>query len=226
MTMIPTQAQNLGSARGPTASVFRPAWLLARETLLARGTLALLGGALVLDLLERSWLPIGIATSQTRGGEVGSELRLLLFGALTLLLLLRAARWGALLRGLDPMSRVCIVLLSGLYLHMLCVLVVAMPEALLFGRHLATDWNLVGASIWLTSLAGILALSRLGPRTLGLAFLLLAWWVPVLGMPGPVCADAVARGISHPPWSADGILPMLVPQLLALGYVSLERVQR
>ncbi len=208
------------------ASLLRPARMLTSRTLVSRGGLAFLIGVVALDLLARSILPFGIAASQTSAEGLGRELRLLLFGGLTLLVLVRAARWRPILRGSGAPSVVFIVSLSGLYLVCIGYAFAALPDRLLFGRNPEIEWLEVGAAIWLATLAGILALSRLDPRPLGSAFVLLGWWVPVLGLPIPVAAGAVGEGMSRTPWSADGILPMLVPHLLAVGYVCLERAQR
>jgi hypothetical protein len=97
---------------------------------------------------------------------------------------------------------------------------------MLFRGTPGADWGELWGSIWLSTLAGILGLARLAPRTLGLVFVIFAWWVPVLITHDQANATGLARGISHPVWSAEGILPMLVPHLLAMGYVCLERAQR
>jgi len=208
------------------APILRPAWLLARQTLASRGGLALLVGFIGIDLLARSALPFGIAASHARADELGRESRLLLFGCLTLLVLLRASRWRPVLHGLGDLGVVRTVCLSALYLGCIGHLVVGSLDALLFRADLRPDWLGLGAAVWLASLAGILALSRLEPRALALVFLMLAWWVPVLGLPGPEAGAAGGAGISFTPWSVGGILPMLVPHLWAVGYVCLERTQR
>jgi hypothetical protein len=198
------------------ASIFNPAWVLARETARSPAALALLVAALLLDLLARALLPLAIAASSTRGVEVGAEIRMLLFGGLTLLALNRFARWTSALQAQVTGERFFIFLLSGSYLHLFGLAAFAATEWLL-GMHspaLRGEWLL--ASLWLSTLGGVLALARLENLAHGLLFLALAWWVPAL----------IHAGIPHAPWSADGILSMLVPQLLGLGYVSLERVHR
>jgi len=208
------------------APVLRPAWLLARQTLASRAGLALLVGFVGLDLLARSALPFAVAASHARADEIGRESRLLLFGCITLLALLRASRWRPVLLGLGDLGLVATVCLSALYLDCIVHLVVGSLDGLLFRADPRPGWMELGASIWLATLAGILALSRLEPRALGLVFLLLAWWVPVLGLPAPDAAGALGEGIPPTPWSAGGFLPMLVPHLWAVGYVCLERAQR
>src|SRR5689334_18522583 len=163
------------------APVLRPAWLLARQTLASRAGLAVLVGFVGLDLLARSALPFGIAASHSRADELGSETRLLLFGCLALLALLRASRWKPVLHGLGEFGLAAIVSLSALYLGCISHVFLGALDALLFRADPRPGWLAAGASLWLASLAGILALSRLEPRALGLMFLLLAWWAPVLG---------------------------------------------
>lgn len=199
---------------------------MARQTIASRAGMSLIVGMLGIDLLARSALPFGIAASRTRAGEVGLELRLLMFGALTLLLLVRTRRWRAALPGLAPASLSIIVCLSGVYLAVIGSLSAAIVDRLLGAGLPVAVWTQAGAAIWLATLAGILASSRLEPRSLGLLFLLLAWWVPVLVLPAAETGAAIGQGISRAPWSADGFLPMLVPHLWALGYVCLERAQR
>ena len=207
-------------------SVVTPALSIAGSVLLARGTLALLFVAVSVHLSARILLPLGIAASQTRTQAIDSELRLFVFGALALLVLLRSARWRHVLVGLGAPQMVSIVCLSDLCIHLIWCALVAIPGTLLFGASALPDWGALGDSFWLASLAGILSLSRLEPRALASAFLLLAWWVPALGLPDCAPGTVFPAGIHHPPWSAGGFLPMLVPQLLALGYVGLERAQR
>lgn len=202
------------------APVLRPAWLQARQTLASRGGLALFVGFAGIDLLARSALPFGIAASHARADEIGRESRLLFFGGLTLLVLLRAARWRPVLRGLGGVGTASTVCLSALYLGCIGALTVNLLGALLFRADALPGWAELGAAIWIASLAGILALSRLEPLALALVYLMLAWWVPVLVLPGP------EAGISATPWSVVGFLPMLVPHLWAVGYVCLERAQR
>jgi len=200
--------------------------VLAREVLVSRGTLALLAVVVGLDLVARTLLPLGIATSSNHVAELGLELRLVLFATLALLTQLRMARWRIALPGIHFVEPIAIVIISGLYLHLLLGCVVVLPARLLFRESVGISFGAVGESLWLSSLAGILTLGRHAPRTLGLAFLLLAWWVPILGRLPPTEPLALASGISQPAWSAGGILPMLVPHLLAVAYVSLDRVQR
>jgi hypothetical protein len=208
------------------APVLRPAWLLARQTIASRAGVAIVVGFVGLDLLARSALPFGIAASHARADELGRESRVLLFGTITLLTLLRASRWRPILHGLGDLGVAATVCLSALYLDCIAHLSVGSLDALLFRADPRPEWLELGAGVWLATLAGILALSRLEPRALGLVFLLLAWWVPVLGLPGPDGGGALGEGISRTPWSAEGILPMLVPHLWAVGYVCLERAQR
>jgi hypothetical protein len=207
-------------------SIARPASLLALELCTAPATLILLAVALLLDLGARALLPLGIASSATGAIDLSSELRGLLFLSTALLLLARIGQWGIAMRGLGDHERVVIVVLSGLYIHLFVAVALWIPEGLLFGGWIPPDWRLLGESLWLTSLAGILAQSRLEPRSLGLLYLLLAWFVPTLCMPVPLELLTSAKGIPLRAWSAEGILPMLVPPLLALGYVSVERAQR
>jgi hypothetical protein len=226
MSFASPRIQKRSSGSHWAATVPRLAGKLAHGLCLDRRVLALLAGAVTLNLLVRTLHPLGLVASSSKGQEPYHGLRWALLGWLTLLILVRAASWGTLLRGLGNLERVAIVAVSGCYLHCIGLMVLAVPDALLDGGIRRVDGRMVGDSLTLTSLAAILTLSRLDPRTLGSLFVVLAWCVPALCMPEPAEALSVAKGISIPPWSADGILPMLVPQLLALGYVSLERAQR
>jgi hypothetical protein len=208
------------------AFTLRPAWLLARQTLASRGGLAILVGIIGLELLARYALPFGVAASHARADQIASESRLLLAGCVTLLVLLRAARWRPAIQGLGDLGIATTVGLSAIYVVFICWSIVGAIDALL----LRTTPQLHGAELvaatWLATLAGVLALSRLDSRALGLGFLLLAWWVPVLGLPVPGAGGALGPGICGAPWSVERILPMLVPHLWAVGYVCLERTQR
>jgi hypothetical protein len=207
-------------------SIARPAWLLTRELCLAPATLTLLAIALLIDVLARTLLPLGIASSVTRGIDLSAELRQLLFVGIALLLLVRVAHWGVAFRCLAGADKLCIVVVSGLYLHLLAAALLAIPDVLLFRGPLEPAGRILSESLWLTCLCGILAQSRLEARSLGLLFLLLAWFVPTLCMPLPAEPLAAAKGLPLAAWSAEGFLSMLVPQLLALGYVSVEGAQR
>jgi hypothetical protein len=207
-------------------SIARPAWVLTRELCLAPAALALVASALLVDVLARTLLPLGIASSATRGTDVSAELRQLLFVGIALLLLVRVAHWGMAFRCLSGTEKWCIVIVSGLYLHLLVAILLAIPDRLLFRTPLEPAGRILSESLWLTCLAGILAQSRLDARNLGLLFLLLAWFVPTLCMPLPAEPFAAAKGLPLAAWSAEGFLSMLVPQLLALGYVSVEDAQR
>ena len=183
-------------------------------------------GIVGLEFLARSALPFGIATSHARADQVASESRMLLAGCVTLLVLLRASRWRPHLHGLGEFGVAVTVCLSAVYLDGICYVASGAFDALLFRAKPQFHGAELGVALWLATLAGILALSRLESRTLGLGFLLLAWWVPVLGLPGPGAGGTLVQGICCAPWSAGRILPMLVPLLWAVGYVCLERTQR
>ena len=198
------------------ASISKPAWLLALETARSPTALTALVAAVLLDLLARGLLPLAIAASNTRGVEIGTEIRSLVLGGLTLMALLRCSRWAGALRVQSGTERVLIVGLSAVYLHVFGLLALTVPEWLLGLRSPAPSHEWLLISLWLASLGGILALARLELAALGLLFTALAWWVPVV----------VHSGIPHAAWSTDRILSMLVPQLLGLGYVCLERVHR
>ncbi len=202
------------------------AWLLARQTLISRAGMGLLIAMLCVDLFARSALPFGIATSRTSALELKLEVRLLLFGCLALLVLLRAHRWRAAIQGVGHADLACIVALSVAYVHCIGSFSFVVIDQLLGVSPAGLSWTQVVAAIWLATLSGILACSRLEPRSLGLLFLLLAWWVPILGLPAAATGAAIGQAISCAPWSADGFLPMLVPHLWAVGYVCLERAQR
>jgi len=216
MSAVQLQGQVRAAEAAWGASVSRTGWVLAREIILSPPALALLGVVVGLDLFSRTLLPLGIATSPNRVEHLGPELRLLLFASLTLLILLHVARWRTAMRGLDALGTVVIVVASGLYVHLFFGLAACLPSWILFRGSLGIAIGAVGESLWLSSLAGILALGRHAPRTLGLALLLLSWWVPILGR----------LDLARPAWSAEGILPMLVPHLLATAYVCLGRAQR
>ena len=213
----------MSTLRAPT---LRPAWLLARQTLASRGGLTILVGILGLELLARAALPFGVAASHARADQVASETRLVLAGCVTLLVLLRASRWKPVLHGLGDFGAAATVCISALYLDCICFVIDGALDVLLFRGKPQIHGTELGAAVWLATLAGILALSRLESRVLGLGFLLLAWWVPVLGLPGPGAEGVLGQGICGAPWSAERILPMLVPHLWAVGYVCLERTQR
>jgi hypothetical protein len=207
-------------------AVARPAWLLAREVLVRPGTLALLAGTAGLAVLTRSLQPLGIAASRMRGAELDAELGLLLHGALALLVLVRAAHWRRLLHGFGATRLFVIVACTCLDLDLIGTLFTFLPSAVLFPGSALLSWRAVAEALWFASLAGILALSRLEARILGLSFLLLVAWVPVFGILDASALGRIAPGIPPPAWSADESLPMLIPLLLALGYVCCERVQR
>lgn len=219
-------AQSARSAREQIWSTARPAWLLTREVLATRASVALLAGAAGLSVVARALQPLGISASRTRADELACELGLLLCGCLTLLVLVRSAHWRAVLEGFGTARLFVIIILTVLYLDVISQIVVAVPNGILFSSPPALGPRSAGEALWLSSLAGILALSRLEARTLGLSFLLLAAWVPVFGTGDPARALGVSAGVSDGGLSVDVILPMLVPHLLALGYVCLERVQR
>jgi hypothetical protein len=223
---LPTPAQSDPPADGWVQAVARPAWLLAREVLVRPGTLALLAGAAGLALLARSLQPLGIAASRMRGAELDAELGLLLYGSLALLVLVRAAHWRRLMHGFGPSRLFVIITCTCIYLDVIGSLFVYLPSWALFPGSGPISWRSAVLALWFSSLAGILALSRLEARILGLSFMLLVAWVPVFGILHPSGPGQIAPGIPPPAWSADEFLPMLTPLLLALGYVCCERVQR
>jgi hypothetical protein len=208
------------------AAIARPAWLLAREVLVRPGTLALLAGSALLAVLARSMQPLGIAASRMRAAELDAELGLLLYGALALLVLVRAAHWRRILHGFGAARLFVIVTCTCFYLDLIGSLFTSIPGIVLFSGSAPLSWRSAVEALWCSSLAGILALSRLEARILGLSFLLLVAWVPVFGIQHAPGLGGIAPGIPPPAWSADESLPMLIPLLLALGYVCCERVQR
>src|SRR5689334_10784664 len=218
----PSSAQSAESSEIGPDTVARPAWLLAREVLRRRGTLALLAGGVCASVLARSLQPLGISASRLRGTELDAELMRLVFGALSLLVLVRATHWRRLMHGFGTLRLFAIVCASGFYLHCIVCLCVSLPNMVLFAAGPPAPWSLMALSLWLSTLAAILALSRLEPRILGLSFLLLVAWVPVFGIPRQAAAGALATGIPPGAWSADEFLPMLTPHLLALGYLCCE----
>jgi hypothetical protein len=226
VTTISTPAHSEPPADGWVESVARPAWLLAREVLGRPGTLSLLAGSAGIAVLARSLQPLGIAASRMRGAELDAELRWLLYGALALLVLVRAAHWRRLLHGFGPARLFAIITCTCLYLDLIGYVITYLTSLVFFPSSAVLSWRSAAEALWFSSLAGILALSRLEARILGLSFLLLVAWVPVFGILQPSGLGGIATGIPPPASIADESLPMLIPLLLALGYVCCERVQR
>jgi hypothetical protein len=200
--------------------------MLTRDLIGSWAVGGLVVAALVLHLVAQALLPLGIAASEIGATDLTGELRTLLFVGLGLLVLLRVPAWRSLLAGAGSLSRAAIVCLSLLYLHLIGAVCLTLEAYALSPRSVRWDWGAIADSLWLSSLVGILSLSRLEPRALGFSYLLLSWWVPVLGTTGHVGVHDAAKAISLPPWSADGLLPMLVPQLLALSFVCLAKAAR
>jgi hypothetical protein len=192
-----------------TAASPRVAWLLARELSTDRTTLALLGGGVALTTLIQTLLPPVISSASSTAGDADVAVQRLLLACLALLVLARVARWGVVLRGLSGHERSIIIVLCCVYLHFIGCALLAIPDALISAAAPRLDWRAAADSLALSSLAAILTHARLEPRRLGFLYLLLAWCVP-----------ALLSG------SADKILPMLAPQLLAFGYISLGRAQQ
>ena len=208
------------------ASTLRPAWVLAREVLRARTTWAVLVAALALDLLARwslRWTLSGGGESEAR---LAPELRWMLASVLALMLLLRTERWRPLFRGQTQASSYLIVLLSCLSLQCFGLVVLGIPALARGAGHELLARGVVGEFCFLGSLTGLLALTRLDSRALAVVFALLAWCVPLLGYPEQSESISGTIPMTRSPWTVDGILPMLVPQLLALGFVCLERWRR
>lgn len=226
MTESSHEAEERGPAGGAFLSIAHAAWILTRELIASWTFGAVLVAGLLLQLVSQSLLPLGIAASETGAADLSAELRTLLFLGLGLLVLLRVVAWRPMLAGTGDVSRGVIVSLSTSYLHCIVGMCLAVEAYAFNPRSLRWDPGAIGDSLWLSSLVGILSLARLEPRALGLLYLLLAWWVPVLGTTGHIGVLHAAKAFSLPPWSADGLLPMLVPQFLALSLVTLGRVVR
>jgi hypothetical protein len=207
-------------------SVLRPAWILARETTTARATWALLATAVAFELLAQGALRVALAGTAIEPMRVSAEVRWMALAAATLLLLLRVERWKALLGASGSRHRVGIVFLSALYLQCFVLLAVGVSSWMRRAGVLGIDLLSIGRIAWLACLAALLALTTFDGRSLTVAFLLLAWCVPVLGFPEASGGISSAKAMTRAAWSADGILPMLVPLLLALGLVCLERWRR
>jgi hypothetical protein len=208
------------------ASTLRPAWVLTREVLRTRTTIAVLVAALALDLFARWSLRWTLADGGDSEARLTPELRWLLASVLALMLLLRSERWRPLLRGLSSTSVYVVVFLSCVYLQCFCLLVLSIPTLARGAGYELLARGAVGELCFLGSLTGLLALTRLDSRALAVVFALLAWCVPLLGYPEQSGSISGTIPMTRSPWTADGILPMLVPQLLALGFVCLERWRR
>ncbi|MBK7642654.1 MAG: hypothetical protein IPJ19_06315 [Planctomycetes bacterium] len=223
------QPQELAGETGraaPASSIAWSAWQVAWASARTRAAVAIALGALTLEAATRGLLPIAVASSRTTSIALMGETRLLAMTGLALVVLTRAARLSHVFRIAGAAERASIVALSTVVLHLVYILLVTPLEWLVLREPPALRIQVLADSAWLASLAGLVSLARLEPRSLLLGFALLAWWVPVLGLPPHALALGASKGISSGAWTAEGILPMLVPHFLALGYVCLERAQR
>jgi hypothetical protein len=200
--------------------------VLTKQVLGRRRTLVLVAITVALISLIRVALALALPSPTDHGDPILAEIRSAALGLSLLVLLLDASRGGALWRAVGRLELAFVVFLSALYLQLFCVLVFGVPELLRAGGSVTWNGQLLVEILWLGSLGAILTLARLEARALAVAFVLLAWWMPVLGAPEAVDRIFSTKPRTHSTWSADGILPMLIPQLLALGFVCLERWRR
>lgn len=212
-------------ASGSTSAAIS-AWVLTKQVLGRRRTLILVAVTVALISLTRAALALALPSPTDHGDPILTEIRCGALGLSLLVLLLDASRGEAMLRTVGRSDLAFIVFLSAIYLQFFCVLGFSVPEFFRTGASASLDGQLMVEMLWLGSLGAILALGRLETRALAVAFVLLAWWMPVLGAPEAVGSIFGTKSRTHSAWSADGLLPMLIPQLLALGFVCLERWRR
>ena len=171
--------------------------------------------------------PIGLGgINFSRTMALGEVLRLL-FVLSSLLVVLQVDAWSWLYRGQGSTARAAIVASTSLYLHLIGGSCVFSWLSVRTCTPLAPHLDLVlRDSLWVASLAGLLALTEMqrGGRALG--FLLLSWgFSSALATPDPILALRMTLPETDPR-VPDGILSMMVPHLLAFGYTRLQRARR
>lgn len=214
------------SPSAPKLLDLRPPLALSQAVLRSSPALAAFALAACLESLALAFLPLGIAASATRAEALRAEVHWLLAIAIQLVLVLQVRRWRSLLRPLSDPHLGLILLLSSVFAMAVALVGLTLLE---LGLGWAPGVELPGllpALLGAALLGTTLSFTRLDGIGLSAAFLALCWIVPALGTPATGSVDLGPKGLALPPWTADRFLPMLIPQLLAIGYVCLERARR